>query len=219
MFAAASLKQSFTTIGQRFETRHPGTSVRFSFGGSSDLVTQLQQGAPADVFASADIANMAKATGDGLVEGSPVEFATNTLVIAVPPGNPVDIASFSDLARPGVKTVVCAPQVPCGAATRKVQDATGVELQPVSEESSVTDVVNKVRSGEADAGVVYRTDVRGAGGAVRGITFPAAIRAVNVYPIAALSDSENTELAQRFLDLVTGPDGQQVLADAGFGKP
>ena len=142
--------------------------MTFSFAGSSDLVTQLQQGAPADVFASADTKNMDKATADNLVQGDPVNFASNTLEIAVPPDNPAKITSFADLAEAGVKVVVCAPQVPCGSATQKVETATGVTLKPVSEENSVTDVLNKVTTGEADAGLVYNTDVKSAGDKVAG---------------------------------------------------
>lgn len=219
VYAAASLKGSFSQLGQQFEAAHAGSKVTFSFGGSADLVTQLQQGAPADVFASADTTNMDKATGDDLVLGEPVDFASNTLEIAVPPGNPATIRSFADLTKPGVKVVVCAPQVPCGSATEKVEKATGVTLRPVSEENSVTDVLNKVTSGEADAGVVYKTDVTGAGDKVEGVSFPEAAKAVNVYPIAVLAGSKNPQLAQEFVDLVTGEEGQRVLADAGFAKP
>jgi len=162
VFAAASLKKTFTDIGEQFKTDNPGASVEFSFAGSSDLVTQLTQGAPADVFASADTKNMDKAAQAGLLAGDPVNFASNTLTIAVTPGNPKKIASFKDLTQQGLNVVVCAPQVPCGSATQKVEQATGVTLNPVSEESSVTDVLNKVTTGEADAGLVYVTDVRGA---------------------------------------------------------
>lgn len=219
VYAAASLKNTFTTIGQEFESQHAGTKVVFSFGGSSDLVTQLQQGAPADVFASADTKNMDKAVADNLIKPSPVNFASNILEIATPPGNPAKIKSFDDLANPGVKVVVCAPQVPCGAATVRVEQATGVDIKPVSEENSVTDVLNKVAAGEADAGLVYQTDVKGAGDKVTGVNFPEAKDAVNIYPIAVLAASKNQELAQEFVGLVTGPEGQKVLAEAGFGKP
>jgi molybdate transport system substrate-binding protein len=219
VFAAASLKGTFSTLGRQFEAAHPGTRVSFSFGGSADLVTQLQQGAPGDVFASADTKNMDKATADDLVRGTPVDFATNTLEIAVPRGNPAKITSFADLARPGVKVVVCAPEVPCGAAAQKVEAATKVELKPVSEENAVTDVLGKVQSGEADAGLVYVTDVKGAAGKVVGVTFPEASSAVNTYPIAALTGSKNADLAGQFVTLVTGPEGQQVLAAAGFARP
>ena len=219
MFAAASLKDTFTTLGEQFEASHGGTKVTFNFAGSADLVAQLQQGAPADVFASADAKNMAKATSDNLTDGSPVTFASNTLEIAVPPDNPAKIASFEDLTKAGVKVVVCAPEVPCGSATDKIEAATGITLQPVSEESAVTDVLNKVQTGEADAGLVYLTDVRSAGGKVTGVPFPESSKAVNEYPIAPLTASKNKELAREFAELVTGPKGQKVLADAGFAKP
>lgn len=216
VFAAASLKNTFTALGTTFQEQHPGTTVTFSFAGSSDLVTQITQGAPADVFASADTNTMQKATDAGVVQGEPVDFATNTLTIVTPPGNPAGITSFADLARPDLAVVVCAVPVPCGSATQKVEDAVGTQLTPVSEEQSVTDVLNKVTSGEADAGLVYLTDARSAGDKVVEVDFPQASAAVNTYPIAALQDTANPELAQAFIDLVTGTDGQQVLATAGF---
>jgi molybdate transport system substrate-binding protein len=219
VYAAASLTSTFEEMGKQFEADHEGVTVKFSFGGSSDLVTQIQQGAPADVFASADTANMDKATGDDLVEGDPVNFATNTLEIAVPPDNPAGVASLKDLAKPRTKVVVCAAEVPCGAAAQKVEEASGVAIKPVSEEQSVTDVLNKVTTGEADAGLVYVTDVKAAGDKVKGITFPESSSAVNTYPIGVLADTKSKDLAQEFVDLVTGGAGQQILADAGFAKP
>ena len=217
--AAASLKKSFTDIGEQFKTENPGASVEFSFAGSSDLVTQLTQGAPADVFASADTKNMDKAAQAGLLAGDPVNFASNTLTIAVAPANPKKIASFKDLTQPGLNVVVCAPQVPCGSATQKVEKATGVKLNPVSEESSVSDVLNKVTTGQADAGLVYVTDAIGAGDKVASVALPEAAGAVNTYPIAVLKESKNPQLARKFVDLVTGASGQKVLSAAGFAKP
>ena len=219
VFAAASLKNTFSTLGRSFESAHPGTRVTFSFAGSADLAAQLQAGAPADVFAAADEKNMTKVTADQLVRGTPQVFATNRLEIAVPPDNPAGIASFADLAKPGVRLVTCAVEVPCGAATRELQQAAGAALRPVSEESSVTDVLGKVQSGEADAGLVYVTDVRAAGARVKGVAVPEARRAVNRYPIATLAKSRQPELAAEFLQLVTGAEGQQVLGAAGFGRP
>ncbi|SDZ57234.1 molybdate ABC transporter substrate-binding protein [Herbiconiux ginsengi] len=220
VFAAASLKQTFTDLAARFEAENPGTTIELNFAGSSDLVTQITEGAPADVFASADEKNMSKLTDAALIDpAAPVDFATNVLEIAVPPTNPAGITSFADLAAPGVKLVVCAPQVPCGAATVAVEQASGVTLSPVSEESSVTDVLGKVTSGEADAGLVYVTDVKSAGDAVKGIEFPESSGAVNTYPIAVVKDSAEAEVAQAFVDYVTGSVGQSVLADAGFGAP
>lgn len=219
VFAAASLKSTFTKLAGEFEARNPGTKVTLNFAGSSDLATQITQGAPADVFASADTRNMAKLADAKLLDGTPANFATNVLEIAVPPSNPANIGSFADLAKQGTKVVVCAPQVPCGAATETVEKATGTNLDPVSEESSVTDVLGKVASQEADAGLVYVTDVKAAGDKVKGIPFPESGKAVNTYPIATIGAAKNKELAHAFIALVTGSEGKQVLADAGFGAP
>jgi molybdate transport system substrate-binding protein len=218
LFAAASLKGGFTEIAERFEARHPGTTVTLSFAGSADLVAQITQGAPADVFASADAMNMAKLQDAGLLDGEPRNFATNTLAIAVPAGNPAGISSFADLARSGTRLVTCASQVPCGAAAASVAERAGTTLSPVSEENSVTDVLGKVISGEADAGLVYATDVRSAGGRVESIPFPEAADTVTVYPAASLASGRNKAAAAKFLDLVTGPEGQDILAAAGFGQ-
>ncbi|MCI0158608.1 molybdate ABC transporter substrate-binding protein [Leifsonia shinshuensis] len=219
VFAAASLTKTFTELGREFEKANPGSTVIFSFAGSSDLVTQLSGGAPADVFASADEKNMKKAVAAGVTGGDPVDFATNVLAIAVPPGNPAHITGWADLAKPGVKTVVCAPQVPCGAATATVETNTGVKLSPVSQESSVTDVLGKVSSGEADAGVVYVTDVKGAGKTVDSVPFPEAKDVVNTYPIVAVEQGRNATGAAAFIAYVTGREGKKVLEAAGFGTP
>src|SRR4051794_9880596 len=219
VYAASSLTSTFTELGKTFEALHKGTKVTFSFGGSSDLVAQIQQGAPADVFASADAANMEKAVADKAVRETPVNFASNTLQIAVPPDNPAGVATLQDLAEPGINVVVCAPEVPCGAATQKVEKSAGVTIKPVSEEQAVTDVLTKVESGEADAGLVYVTDVEGAGDKVKGVAFPESSSAVNVYPIATLKNGKSPDLAKDFMDLVTGTQGQSVLAAAGFAKP
>lgn len=219
VFAAASLEPVFTELGTRFEADHPGTAITFNFAGSSDLVTQLTQGAPADVFASANTQNMTRAADADLLSGAPVDFAANMLTIVTRPGNPTGIAGFADLARPGTQVVVCAPQVPCGAATETVERVSGVTLAPVSEESNVTDVLGKVTSGQADAGLVYVTDAARAGADVTEIPFPESTAAVNTYPAAVLTGSADPESAQAFVDLVTGPQGQEVLASAGFETP
>jgi molybdate transport system substrate-binding protein len=219
VYAAASLKKTFTDIGKQFETDNPGWQVEATFAGSSDLVTQLTQGAKADVFASADTANMDKAVKAGLLAGDPVNFASNTLVIVTPPGNPKKIASFADLTDANLKVVVCAPQVPCGAATKKVEQAAKVTLNPVSEESSVTDVLTKVTTGQADAGVVYVTDAIGAGDKVAEVDFVESSVAVNTYPIAVLKSAADADAARKFVDLVTGEAGQKILSQAGFAKP
>lgn len=219
VFAAASLTATFTELAEAFEAQHPGTTITLNFSGSSDLATQITEGAPADVFASADTKNMAKLTDAGLQTGASVDFATNELQIAVPPGNPAGIADFADLATPGLKLVVCAPEVPCGSATVASERAAGVTLTPVSEESSVTDVLGKITSGQADAGLVYVTDVTAAGEAVEGVEFAESGEAVNTYPIVALKDSAAPDVAQAFIEYVTGSAGQRVLAAAGFGAP
>lgn len=219
VYAAASLQDSFTEIGGEFEAANPGVTVRFSFDGSANLVAQLHQGAPADVFASADVKNMIRATTDDLVEGEPVDFATNVLQIVVPADNPAAIESIDDLDDPTLKVVLCAPAVPCGNAALEVEKTAGVDITPVSEEQSVTDVLNKVRTGEADAGLVYVTDVLAAGTAVTGIDLPEAEQTINTYPIAALSGSARPDLAAAFVALVSGPTGQSVLRANGFGPP
>ena len=217
VFAAASMTKTFTELGKTFEASHAGTKVTFNFAGSQTLAEQITQGAQADVFASANADNMKTVTDAKLNAAEPQNYATNKLEIAVPADNPAKIATFQDLAKKGVKVVVCAPAVPCGAATVKVEKATGVTLSPVSEEQAVTDVLAKVQTGEADAGLVYKTDVLSAGDSVKGIPFPEANEAVNKNSIVALKGGPQAALGQQFVDLVLSSDGQKVLADAGFG--
>ena len=217
--AAASLTQSFDQLSNEFEKDHPGVDVDVNYGGSSGLVQQLTEGAPADVFASADQKNMTKLTDADLAQGEPKIFATNVLTLVVPKDNPAGIRSIQDVLGKNVKLVTCAPEVPCGAATQKVEQANGVELAPVSQENAVTDVLGKVTSGQADAGIVYVTDAKAAGDKVTTIEIPKTDEAINTYPIVALKDSEQPELATEFVDLVTGERGQKVLRDAGFGAP
>lgn len=218
VLAAASLDDGFSTLAQRFEETHDGVEVRLSLGGSADLAAQVRQGAPADVVATADEATMAALVGEDLVD-DPTVFATNTLTIAVPPGNPAGVRSPADLGRDDVQLVLCAPQVPCGAAALRLARVAGVVLAPVSEEQSVTDVLGKVASGEADAGLVYVTDVAGAGDAVEEVAVPEAGEVVNRYPVAALVDAPSGDLAAEFVALVTSAEGREVLAGAGFGAP
>ena len=219
VFAAASLTESFGAMKPAFEAAHPGTEVRFNFAGSSSLVQQLSNGATADVFASADRANMDKAEQAGVVEGAPSPFATNQLTIAVAPGNPEGITSLADLTRDGLNVVVCAPQVPCGSATQKVERGTGVTLKPVSEEQDVKQVLAKVQSGDADAGLVYVTDATSAGDKVGEVDFPEAAQAVNEYPIAVVRDAPHTDLATQWVDFVLGEQGRAELRKVGFGTP
>ena len=219
VYAAASLTASFEELAERFEATNDGVTVELAFAGSSDLVAQITSGAPADVFASADQANMDKLTAEGLEGSEPEVFATNTLQIAVPPDNPGGVSALSDLAEEDLAVVVCAPEVPCGAAALALAEAAGTTLAPDSEEQSVADVLGKVRAGEADAGLVYVTDVIAAAGDVLGVEVPESDAVVNDYPIVTLADSDQAELAQAFVDLVLGEQGRAVLAEAGFGTP
>jgi molybdate transport system substrate-binding protein len=219
VFAAASLKGTFTTLAKEFEERNDGVTVQLSFAGSSDLVSQISEGAPADVLASADEKTMDTLVGDDLVDGEPTDFATNTLVIVTPPDDPGGVTSLADLAKPDLDVVVCAPQVPCGNAAKELASKAGVTLAPDSEEQSVTDVLGKVTSGEADAGLVYVTDAKAAGKDVDVVEVPEADEVVNTYPIAVLADAKQPGLARDWVGFVTGKDGQAVLRKAGFGKP
>ncbi len=205
VFAAASLKESFGTLAERFEKDHPGTEVTFNFGGSDSLAAGITSGAPADVFAAASPKTMKTVTDAGDTAGAPVTFVRNQLEIAALPGNPDGISSLADLAEPGLKVVLCDAAVPCGAAAQKALKAGGVELKPVSYEEDVKAALTKVRLKEADAALVYRTDVQAAGGTVEGVTFPEAAEAVNDYPIALLENAPNPDAARAFIDLVRSP--------------
>ena len=218
VYAASSLTATFTDLAADFEGDHEEVEVALSFGGSADLVAQVQQGAPADVVATADTATMDRLAAEDLVE-EPIVFASNRLEIAVPPGNPAGVRSLQDLTEPGLNLVLCAPEVPCGAAAAQVAEVGGVTLAPVSEEQSVTDVLGKVVSGEADAGLVYVTDVRAAGDEVQGVGFPESADVVNAYPLAVVTGTDHGDLAAEFLALVTGERGREVLSAAGFGRP
>jgi molybdate transport system substrate-binding protein len=219
VFAAASLEESFEKLGEEFEQRHPGTEVTFSFGGSDSLAAGITNGAPADVFAAASPKTMALVTDRDGTDGKPVTFVRNQLQIATLPGNPDRISSLEDLAKSGVKVVLCDKEVPCGAATQKALDTAGLDLEPASYEQDVKGALTKVELKEADAAVVYRTDVRAAGDKVDGVDFPESADAVNDYPIALLEDAPNRTAARAFIALVRSPEGQKVLTEAGFLKP
>ncbi len=216
VLAAASLTDVFTTLEPQFEAANPGADLRFSYGASSDLATQIVNGAPADVFASANVKQMKVVADAGKVAGESKPFTTNVLTIVVPPGNPKGIRSFADLAKPDVTELVCAPQVPCGAATKEIEKATKITLSPASEEPDVRSVLAKVQAKEADAGLVYVTDARSAAGKVEQINFPEAKDAVNVYPIAAINGAPRPQLAAAFVAFILGPEGQRELTAAGF---
>ncbi|MEU5591724.1 molybdate ABC transporter substrate-binding protein [Streptomyces sp. NPDC020298] len=219
VFAAASLKESFTTLGKEFEKEHPGTKVTFSFGGSDTLAAQITAGAPADVFASASPKTMKIVTDKGDAAGTPATFVRNQLEIATLPGNPDKVASLKDLTKSGLKAVLCDKTVPCGAAAQKALEASKLKLTPVSYEQDVKAALNKVVLKEADAAVVYKTDVKAAGDKVEGVEFPESAKAVNDYPITLLKDSKNAGTAKAFMALVQSAEGQKVLTEAGFLKP
>ncbi|WP_378733024.1 molybdate ABC transporter substrate-binding protein [Nocardia brasiliensis] len=219
VFAAASLTETFTELGKQFEAAHPGTKVVYSFGASSALAEQINQGAPADVFASAAPKNMRQVTDKGEVTGAPATFVRNRLEIAVPKGNPGRITGLADFAKTDPKIALCAEQVPCGAAAKTVFEAAGVTPRPDTRESDVKAVLTKVALGEVDAALVYRTDVRAAGDRVEGIDFAEAAQAVNDYPIAPLAHAPNSAAAVAFVDFVKSEQARKVFAEAGFDTP
>ncbi|MCD1269116.1 molybdate ABC transporter substrate-binding protein [Microbacterium sp. MEC084] len=215
VYAAASVAPAMEEIAAAFEERHPDVDVRpVVSDGSQVLATQLEEGARADVFASADEATMARVAP--LIH-DPVVFATNTLVLAVPSGNPAGVRALDDLARPGTTVVLCAPEVPCGAASARLLDAAGVAVEPASLEQNVGGVVTKIAVGEADAGLVYRTDALR--GDVVAIEADGADEVVNRYPIAVLRAAPNPEAAREFAEFAAGPEGRAILAELGFGAP
>lgn len=213
VFAASSLTDAFTQLGTDFTAAHPGVKVAFDFASSNDLVTQLQQGAPADVLATADTASMDDARS---LVGTPQSFAGNKLIIAVEPGNPQHITGLVDLARKDLKVVLAAPEVPAGKYAQQALDKAGVTVTPVSLEVSVKGVVTKVSLGEADAGIVYVTDVDAAKGKIDGVAIPDDLNVVAGYPIATVKDTTHPDDASAFVDYVLSDEGQKVLADSGF---
>jgi molybdate transport system substrate-binding protein len=219
VFAAASLTESFTRIGKDFEAANPGTKVTLNFAASSALATQVNQGAPADVFASAAPANMKTVTDAGNGDGTPTTFVKNQLVIAVPKGNPKGITALADLTRPGLKVALCAEQVPCGAAAKKALAAGNVSVRPVTLEQDVKAALSKVKLGEVDAALVYRTDAKAATANVDGIEFPESASAINEYPIVVLKNAPNKAGAQAFVSWVLSDKGKAVLTQAGFQAP
>ena len=218
VFAAASLTGAFNTAKPTLESQNPGFSLTYNFAGSNTLVTQIQQGAPADVFASADQPNMDKLVNAGLVD-TPVVFAKNKLEIAVAPGNPKQITSLQDLAKPGVSVVLCAPGVPAGDYTRMVEQQLGITITPKSLAPDVKTAITSVTSGEADATVVYTTDVKAAGSAVSGVTIPDNIQPTITYPIAVVKATHNQSAAEAFVQSAVSGVVQQDLVAAGFLPP
>jgi len=219
VFAASSLTDAFGRVGDELTSRYPGTRVTFNFGSSSTLATQIVNGAPADVFASADDVNLRKVAHAGLVEGSASVFATNRLQIAVAPGNPKRITSLADLARPDLVVVLAAPSVPAGAYALEALGKAGVTLIPASQELDVRAVLNKVALGEADGGIVYVTDVMSAARRVTGVDIPEGQQVVARYPVATIRDSRNQHLSSLFVEFLLGSDGQRALDSFGFSRP
>lgn len=219
VFAAASLTEAFTKIGKDFAAANPGTKVTFNFAGSSALATQITQGAPADVFAAASPATMKTVIDAGDATGTPVVFVKNQLVIAVPKGNPKGIATLENLSKPDLKVALCAEQVPCGAATKKALDTAGVKVTPVTLEQDVKAALSKVKLGEVDAALVYRTDAKAAAADVDGIEFPESASAINDYPVVALKNAPNRAGAEAFLAYLRSEPAKAVLTAAGFQTP
>lgn len=219
VFAASSLSDAFTVLAADFESANPGIDVVLNVAGSSSLAAQIRDGAPVDVFASADAESMARVVTDGRTTGIPEVFATNAMAIIVEKGNPRDVSGIADLTRDDLIVVTCAPEVPCGRYARAVLTNAGVDARPRSFEENVRAVVAKVTLGEADAGIVYASDVVSAGAAVTGIDIPAAVNVVARYPIVALGGAGPGTAAQTFIDWVTSPAGRAVLLSHGFGPP
>jgi molybdate transport system substrate-binding protein len=209
VFAAASLTASFNALATSFQAANPGVTVKFNFGGTPTLVTQIEQGAPADVFASADTTNMDKVTKDGFTAGASLVFAHNQLEIVVAPGNPKGITGLADLAKSGVLYISEGPTVPAGKYSLQA-------VTPKSLETSVTAVIGKIELGEADAGIVYTTDVTAAGSKVSGVTIPAANNVIATYPIVVVKGTTNAAAAYAFMSYVVSVTGQSSLASFGF---
>ena len=218
ILAAASLATVMPKLATAYDADHPGTSFQFAFAGSSTLASQIVNGAPADVFASADSQNMTRVTTAGLADGAPTTFATNTLEIVAAKGNPKKIHGLPDLARPGLVVVLCAPDVPCGGYAQQSLRAAGVTVHPASLETDVSSVLRKVQLGEADAGIVYTTDVRGAN-SVSGVPIPDRLNIMAIYPVAALKSAHDRAAARSFVSFLGSPVARQVLRDAGFHTP
>ncbi|HEU4900197.1 MAG TPA: molybdate ABC transporter substrate-binding protein [Actinomycetota bacterium] len=216
VFAAASLTAAFTELGQQYTSANGGTKVTFNFAGSQALATQIQQAAPADVFASADLANMDKVKD---LVGTSQNFASNLLAIVVEEGNPKGVKGLDDLARPDLKVVLAAPDVPAGKYAAEILGKAGVAVKPVSQEDNVKAVVTKVSLGEADAGIVYVTDITAGGAKVEGVDIPREQNVLATYPIATVKASRAPDEAQAFMDLVLSAEGQQVLKQYGFLPP
>ena len=219
VFATSAMIKSLTAIGKQFEAENPGTSVEFIFASSSELSAELADGIDADVFVSGDHENMSAIANAGLIAASPVPIASNSLVIATAPGNHQKLASFADLARPGVRAAVCAGPDACGSAIRQLEDRTGVRLHPQDIDTTASDVLKDVTSGRVDGGLVFKTDALNVGDNASWFAFPEAADATVRSWIAPMKDSDQAQLATKFIQDVTGAAGRKVLADDGFAEP
>ncbi len=220
VFAAASLTGAFTELGKKFEAEHPGVTVRFNFGSSGTLATQINEGAPADVFASASPATMTTVTDAGNGAGEAVTFVRNRLEIAVPAGNPGEVDDIEDFADDGLDIALCADTAPCGAAADKLFAAANITPKPDTREADVKAVLTKVEAGEVDAALVYHTDVlSAAAGKVEGIEFDESDLAINDYLISALKEAEHADLAAQWVEFLRSDAAQDVLTAAGFESP
>lgn len=217
VLAASSLTGTFTELGQKFEEEHSGVTVKFAFDSSATLAQQATDGAPADVLATADQTTMDSAKA--AQASDPKTFATNVMVLATPADNPGHVQAFSDLNKSSVKFVMCVPTAPCGKIGQALLDQDHITGRPVSQEVDVKSVLAKLTEGEADAGIIYTTDAVAAGSDVKANPIPGADQQITTYPIVALKQSDHSDLAQEFVDLVLGPTGRQILQQAGFGNP
>jgi len=219
VFAAASLTDVFGELGDQLMADNPELHIQFNFAGSSALATQITQGAPADVFASANQPQMTVVSDAGLQAEDPTVFTENVLEIAVPEGNPGDVTGLADFANPELTLAICAAEVPCGAAATQVFESAGITAVPDTLEEDVRAALTKVELGEVDAALVYASDVQGAGSGVEGIELPEAEDVINEYPICVLADAPNPDAAEAFVDLVLSVEGQKALEAAGFRAP
>lgn len=219
VLAASSLTETFTELERIYEQDHAGVDVRLAFDSSATLAGQVIEGAPADVLATADARTMATVTDADATAGDPSRFATNTMVLVVPAGNPARIKTFADLDQDGVSYLTCAESAPCGAVAESLLDLNHVEAPPKSFEIDVKAVLTKIELDEADAGLVYATDATSAGDTVETIAIPGSPEAVNPYLVAPLRDSEHLDSARAWVELVLSEKGQDVFREAGFGSP
>jgi molybdate transport system substrate-binding protein len=219
VFASSAMIKSLTAIGKQFEAENPGTSVEFIFAGSSDLSSELSNGSDADVFVSGDHDNMSAIANAGLTAATPLPIAANSLVIATAPGNHDNLASFADLARPVLRVAVCGAPGACGSATRQLQVRAGVQLHPQNFDTTASDVLKDVTSGKVDAGLVFKTDALNVGDNVSWVSFPEAADAAVTSWIAPLKNSDQAELAAKFIQDVAGSTGRKVFAEDGFAEP